>query len=214
MLFTQDLGTKRSTFERSSMSTLWEDHEVRHKSTLEVNMTPNDPRTTTWRHKTSWTQTENSKVWIARIPALIVKKTTSKAHMKVHTNKESREKKPGRNRGRNGAVPADLSRPAQPTSGPVRRPVFPRCSSIYCHRLCRLPHRSNHSTAVNHQKAVATQWGRELDELVARINTDGGKEARVRLQAAGLRVFPSFIAAIFIDDILRSLHHPSVLQSL
>jgi hypothetical protein len=54
-----------------------------------------------------------------------------------------------------------------------------------------------------------------LDELVARINTGGGKEARGGLQAAGLGVFfPSFIAAIFIDDILRSLHHPYVLQSV
>jgi hypothetical protein len=35
-----------------------------------------------------------------------------------------------------------------------------------------------------------------LDELVARINAGGGKEAR-GLQAAGLGVFPSFIAAIF-----------------
>jgi hypothetical protein len=42
----QDLGTKRSTSGRSSMSTLREDHEARYKSTLEVNMTPNDPRTT------------------------------------------------------------------------------------------------------------------------------------------------------------------------
>jgi hypothetical protein len=53
-----------------------------------------------------------------------------------------------------------------------------------------------------------------LDELVARINTDGGKEARGGLQAAGLGVFPSFIAVIFIGDILRSLHHPYVLQSV
>jgi hypothetical protein len=53
-----------------------------------------------------------------------------------------------------------------------------------------------------------------LDELVARINTDGGKEARGGLQAAGLGVFPSFITAIFMDDVLRSLHHPYVLQSL
>jgi hypothetical protein len=53
-----------------------------------------------------------------------------------------------------------------------------------------------------------------LDELVARINADGGKEARGGLQAAGLGVFPSFIDAIFIDDILQSLHHPFVLQSL
>jgi hypothetical protein len=53
-----------------------------------------------------------------------------------------------------------------------------------------------------------------LDELVGRINTDKGKEARGGLQAAGLGVFPSFITAIFIDDVLRSLHHPYVLQSL
>jgi hypothetical protein len=53
-----------------------------------------------------------------------------------------------------------------------------------------------------------------LDELVARINADGRKEARGGLQAAGLGVFPSFIATIFIDDILRSLHNPYVLQSM
>jgi hypothetical protein len=53
-----------------------------------------------------------------------------------------------------------------------------------------------------------------LDELVARINTGGWKEARGGLQAAGLGVFPSFIAAIFINDVLQSLHHPYVLQSL
>jgi hypothetical protein len=46
-----------------------------------------------------------------------------------------------------------------------------------------------------------------LDELVARINAGRGKEARGGLQADGLGVFLSFIAAIFIDDILRSLHH-------
>jgi hypothetical protein len=53
-----------------------------------------------------------------------------------------------------------------------------------------------------------------LDEFVAKINAGGGKEVREGLQAAGLGVFPIFIAAIFIDDVLRSLHHPYVLQSL
>jgi hypothetical protein len=53
-----------------------------------------------------------------------------------------------------------------------------------------------------------------LDELVTRINTDEGKEARGGLQAAGLGVFPSVITAIFIDDVLWSIHHPYVLQSL
>jgi hypothetical protein len=53
-----------------------------------------------------------------------------------------------------------------------------------------------------------------LDEFVAMINVGKGKEAREGLQAAGLGVFLSFIAAIFIDDVLQSLHHPYVLQSL
>jgi hypothetical protein len=53
-----------------------------------------------------------------------------------------------------------------------------------------------------------------LDELVAKINAGGGKEARGGLQTAILGVFPCFIAAIFIDDVLQSLHHPYVLQSL
>jgi hypothetical protein len=51
-----------------------------------------------------------------------------------------------------------------------------------------------------------------LDDLVARINTGGEKEARGGLQVTGLGVFPSFIAAIFIDDVLRSLHHYYVLK--
>jgi hypothetical protein len=55
---------------------------------------------------------------------------------------------------------------------------------------------------------------RELDELIARSNTGGKKEARGGLQDGGLGVFPSSIAAIFIDDVLRCLHHPYVLQSV
>jgi hypothetical protein len=53
-----------------------------------------------------------------------------------------------------------------------------------------------------------------LDEIIARINAGGGKEVRGGLQAAGLGVFPSFIATIFIDDVLQSLHHPYVLLSV
>jgi hypothetical protein len=51
-------------------------------------------------------------------------------------------------------------------------------------------------------------WARRKDQWRRR------EEARGGLQAAGLGVFPSFIATIFIDDILRSLHHPYVLQSV
>jgi hypothetical protein len=50
-----------------------------------------------------------------------------------------------------------------------------------------------------------------LDEFVARINVGGGKKAREGLQATCLGLFPSFITAIFIDDVLQSLHHPYVL---
>jgi hypothetical protein len=53
-----------------------------------------------------------------------------------------------------------------------------------------------------------------LDELITRINAGRGKEAREGLQALVLGVFPSFIAAIFINDVLRSLHHLYVLQSM
>jgi hypothetical protein len=66
-----------------------------------MNMTPNDPRTEASTCKSSGTLPENSKACIARIQALIVKETTSKAHMQVHTNKESCKKQPGRNRGPN-----------------------------------------------------------------------------------------------------------------
>jgi hypothetical protein len=72
--------------------------------------------------------TRNGEAWIARIQALTVKETTSKAHMQVHTNKGSREKQPGRKPGPNWAPKwawAGLGRPAQPTLGPVRVPLLP-----------------------------------------------------------------------------------------
>jgi hypothetical protein len=53
-----------------------------------------------------------------------------------------------------------------------------------------------------------------LDELVASINAGGGKEARGGQQAVGLGLFLSFITTNFIDDVLQSLHHPYVLQSV
>jgi hypothetical protein len=73
-------------------------------------MTPNDPRTEASMCKSSGTQPENNEAWIARIQALTVKETTSKAHMQVRTNKESREKQPGRKSGPNRAK-TDLGRP-------------------------------------------------------------------------------------------------------
>jgi hypothetical protein len=76
-----------------------------------MNMTPNDPSTEASTCKSSGTQPENSETWMANIQALTVKETTSKAHMQVHTNGESREKQPGQKPGPN--------RPAGPShSGP------------------------------------------------------------------------------------------------
>jgi hypothetical protein len=65
-----------------------------NKSQDAMNTTPNDPRTKASTCKSSETQPENSEAWIARIQALTAKKMTSKDHMQVHTNKESREKQP------------------------------------------------------------------------------------------------------------------------
>jgi hypothetical protein len=47
----------------------------------------------------------------SKIQALTMKETTSKAHMQVHTNRESREKQPGRKLGPNRAE-TSLGRPA------------------------------------------------------------------------------------------------------
>jgi hypothetical protein len=87
----------------SSPSTLEEDHEARQDSRHVVNMTPNDPRTEASTCMSSGTQPENSEACIARIQALTMKETMSKAHMQVHTNKESCMKQPGRKQGPNRA---------------------------------------------------------------------------------------------------------------
>jgi hypothetical protein len=96
LLFTQEFNIKEETFGISSSSTSREDHEARQESRRAMNMTPNDPRTEASTCKSSGTQPENSEACIARIQALTVKEMTSKAHMQVHTNKESCKKQPGR----------------------------------------------------------------------------------------------------------------------
>jgi hypothetical protein len=92
------------------------------------------------------------------------------------------------------AIPFDLALPRTICSSCIWRPPYPII----------LP------TPI-HQKTATTRWGRELDEFVIRINTGGGKEARGGLQAVGLGVFPSFIATIFVDNVLQRFHHPYVL---
>jgi hypothetical protein len=107
----QEINDKEETSGISSSSTSREDHEARHKSRHAMNMTPNDPRTEALTCKSSGTQPENNEAWIARIQALTMKETTSKAHMQVHKNKGSREKQPGRKPGPNWAE-MGLGRPA------------------------------------------------------------------------------------------------------
>jgi hypothetical protein len=113
-----------------------------------MNMTPNDTRTEASMCKSSGTQPENSVACIARIQALTVKETTSKAHMQVHTNKGSHEKQPGRKPGPNRAE-MGLDRPVwadQPSQLRARfaSPFFPRCLSINCLCLRRPAHPSIH----------------------------------------------------------------------
>jgi hypothetical protein len=134
-LFTQEIYAKKETFGISSPSTLEEDHEARQESRHVMNMTPNDLRTEVSTCKSSGTQPENSEACIARIHALTVKETTSKAHMQVHTNKGSREKRP-----------AWADRPS-PLRARFASPFCPRCLSINCLCLRRPPHPSIHQRA-------------------------------------------------------------------
>jgi hypothetical protein len=150
-LFTQEIYAKKETFRISSPSTLEEDHEARQESRHVMNMTPNDPRTEASTCTSSGTQPENSKACIARIQALTVKETTSKAHMQVHTNKGSREKQPGSKSGPNRAElglgrPAWADRPS-PLRARFASPFCPRCLSINCLCLRRPPHPSIHQRA-------------------------------------------------------------------
>jgi hypothetical protein len=98
-----------------------EDREARQVSRHAMNTTPNDSRTEASTCKSSGTRPENSKTWMARIQALTVKETTSKAHMQVHTNRESREKQPGRKLGPNRSKMGP-GWPAQPILTSVRCP--------------------------------------------------------------------------------------------
>jgi hypothetical protein len=111
-LFTQEIYAKEETFEISSSSTLEENHEAQQESRHPMNMTPNNPRTEVSTCKSSRTQPENSEAWMASIQALIVKETTSKAHMQVHTNGESRKKQPRRKSWPNWAEKGPAGKPS------------------------------------------------------------------------------------------------------
>jgi hypothetical protein len=140
-LFTHEINVKEETSGISSSSTSRGDHEARHKSRHAMNMTPNDPRTEASTCKSSGTQSENNEACIERIQALTVEETSSKAHMQVHTNKESRKKQPGRKPGPNRAE-MGLVRPAWADRPSPLRAQF---ASPFC--LCRPPHPSIHKNS-------------------------------------------------------------------
>jgi hypothetical protein len=100
-LFRQEIDAKEETFGISSSSTLEEYHEAQQESRHAMNMTPNDLRTEASMCKSSGTQPENNEFWMASIQALTAKEMTSKAHMQVHKNRESREKQQGKKPGPN-----------------------------------------------------------------------------------------------------------------
>jgi hypothetical protein len=156
-LFTQEIYAKEESFRISSPSTLEEDHEARQESRHVKNMTPNDPRTKASMCKSSGTQPENDEVWIARIQALTVKERHQRPTCKCTQIRNHARSNRGGNRGRNGPGPASLGRPAQPTPGPVRRPLCPRCSSIYCLFLRPPLDRTNHSTDAIHYKTTTAR---------------------------------------------------------
>jgi hypothetical protein len=62
LLFMQGFSAKMESSRESSSRTLWEDHEARHKSTHEVNMTPNDLKTKAWSCETPRTWIENAEL--------------------------------------------------------------------------------------------------------------------------------------------------------
>jgi hypothetical protein len=62
----QEINVKEETFGISSSSTSREDHEARHKSRHEVNMTPNNPRTKASTLKTRGTWMFTNEINSAR----------------------------------------------------------------------------------------------------------------------------------------------------
>jgi hypothetical protein len=110
-LFTQKIYAKEETFRISSSSTLEEDHETPTRVKTRDEHDSKWPEDRSVNMKIFRDSTRKRRSLDSKIQALTVKKMTSKVHMQVHTNKESREKqlgrKPGSNQDKTG-----LGRPA------------------------------------------------------------------------------------------------------
>jgi hypothetical protein len=85
--------------------------------------------------------------------------------MQVHTNKESREKQPGKKPGPNRAEPG-LGRQAKPIPGPVRRP-FDLAALRTIYSPVAKSHRELHSSsAAEEQRREGHHPGEERVEMV------------------------------------------------
>jgi hypothetical protein len=76
-----------------------------------MNITPNDPKDRRVNMQIFRYSTRKRRSLDSKMQALTVKETTSKAHMQVHTSRESREKQPGMKPGPN-RTETGLGRPA------------------------------------------------------------------------------------------------------
>jgi hypothetical protein len=110
-MFMQGFSAICKTSGQSLSSTLWQDHEARHKSSNEVNMTPRSSRTKLWRQKTPRTWTENVEACTIRSTIQTVEKLTPRTHMQKGERSRRHEKHHRRRRPRSGSKWAQAGRP-------------------------------------------------------------------------------------------------------
>jgi hypothetical protein len=157
LLFTQEINVKDETFGISSSSIWREDHEARHKSRHLMNMTPNGPGP---KHEAGKLQGPGQKMLkLARQGALSKpwrRRRQGPTFIREQVNNWPRSigERDGAEPGRNGPEPVSPDRPAWPVLGPVRTPLCPRCSSIYCIFLRRPPHPSIHQRAATRRRST------------------------------------------------------------
>jgi hypothetical protein len=106
----------------------------------------------------------------SRIPALTMKETTAKAHMEVHTNKESREKQPRKKLGPNQAE-TGLGRPAWAYRPSPFRARFSAPFDLAASRAIYSPLAESHaeihsSSAAEEQRREGHHPGEERVEMV------------------------------------------------
>jgi hypothetical protein len=94
----------------------------------------------------------------SKIQTLTVKETTSKAHMQVHTSRESREKQPGPNRAETG-----LSRPAWADQSSPFRARFDAPFDLVASRAIYSPLAESHGEIHSSSAATRSRTRSRLD---------------------------------------------------